>query len=101
MTMEQRILIDLSDIVGIEYACSRCSGRYLIPIDKLDAVIAQCPNCRQGLVSEAHITSGKRSDADALYELRTALMDTQGRNIGIRLQLSNSVFDGLASRAKI
>jgi len=88
MTIEHRTLMEVSDIIGLEYTCTHCQAKHLIPLKRFDRVIYQCPNCKEGLVSGSHIDSGKRSDDAALLEFVSALADLQKRSLGIRLEIS-------------
>ncbi len=90
MTMQERLLLELGDILGIEYTCGHCQAKYLVPIERFDRVIYQCPNCKEGLVKSGHPDSTKRSDEAALHNFVEALLDLRSRELGIRLELSAS-----------
>lgn len=46
MTSETRVLIELSDIAGIEFECQKCSTKILYPLAKqYDRLAEKCPNC--------------------------------------------------------
>jgi len=46
MTSEQRTLIELSDIKGIEFECRKCKARILYPLQETCKRLSeQCPNC--------------------------------------------------------
>ena len=45
MTSEQRTLIELLDITGIEFGCRKCGAKILYPVAKHDRLSEQCPNC--------------------------------------------------------
>lgn len=47
MTSEKRIVIEVKDILGFEFECTKCGGRLYIPIDKFDSAKAICANCRE------------------------------------------------------
>jgi hypothetical protein len=90
MTMQERTLLEPGDILGLEYSCRHCQAKYLVPIERFDRVIRQCPNCREGLVRTDHPESAKRSDEDALHNFVNALVDLRSRDIGIRFEVSAS-----------
>jgi ribosomal protein L37AE/L43A len=91
VTTEQTTSIDLSDIAGIEYVCSHCGARYIVPIVKFDTAISSCANCRQEIVSETYKNSSKPSDQAAVHSFVEALRDLSGRGVSIRLTLSCSL----------
>jgi hypothetical protein len=47
MIKERRVLIEVSDIKGIEMECSnpKCQSRHYIPIQQSDAMRDKCPTC--------------------------------------------------------
>jgi DNA-directed RNA polymerase subunit RPC12/RpoP len=90
MTMHQRLILDLHDIVGVEYTCAHCQAKYLIPIEKFDRVIYQCPNCKESLVRPGHADSAKVSDEGSLLNFVGTLRDLRDREIGIKLEISSS-----------
>ncbi len=90
MTMQQRVLLELGDILGIEYTCGHCQAKYLVPIERFDRVIQQCPNCKEGLVRTGHPDSAKGSDEYVLHDFVNMLRDLRDRNIGIRFEISAS-----------
>ncbi len=48
MTSEQRILIELTDIVGVEFECPKCNAKVLYPFTKhYDRLLSHCPNCNE------------------------------------------------------
>ena len=88
MTMQERTLLELRDILGLEYSCRHCQAKYLVPIERFDRAIRQCPNCREGLIRTDHPDSTKPSDEDALHNFVNALMDLRNREIPIRFEVS-------------
>lgn len=57
MTSETRTLIDISDIVAIEFECPSCHTKIVEPITVVEdenrkGLPAQCPICSQRLFSE-------------------------------------------------
>ena len=48
MTSETRILIEVSDVSGIELECPDCRARVFYPVEKNhDRIARQCPNCNR------------------------------------------------------
>jgi hypothetical protein len=46
MTSEQRMLIELTDITGIEFACPHCKVKILYPLQgDYKRMSEKCPNC--------------------------------------------------------
>jgi hypothetical protein len=88
MTVEKRIFISPSDIVGIEFECGHCYSRHLIPIASFDRVIYQCPNCKEKLVSSGHADSTKQSDEAALLNLVAILTDIQDRPLTLQFEIT-------------
>jgi hypothetical protein len=63
MTSEQRVLIEISDIAGIEIECPnpKCQVRYYVPVQRQNPVTANCPLCSAKWFSEQgaldHVTA--------------------------------------------
>ncbi len=47
MTAEQRVLIEAQDVIGFEFECPHCNGRFFVPIGNFDMIRTACPNCRE------------------------------------------------------
>jgi DNA-directed RNA polymerase subunit RPC12/RpoP len=49
MTSETRILVDITDIAGVEFKCKHCGAQILYPIEHLDTkrIVRICPNCNE------------------------------------------------------
>lgn len=45
MTTQRRTLVSPSDIVAIEYECTKCAARYSVGLSKVDQLLRKCPNC--------------------------------------------------------
>jgi DNA-directed RNA polymerase subunit RPC12/RpoP len=92
MTIEQRTLVPLTDITGIEYACNHCGSRYMVATEHFDTAISQCPNCRTEIVSTKFgAGGGKTNDTSALYDLVHALRDVVSRDIPVKFVISGSL----------
>ena len=100
MTIQKRTLIELSDILAIEYGCPHCDSRYSVPIAKSDRRPDKCPNCHQPwLESQNANTQAKGtkvfSDDQLVSEFLNYLREVQGRTFGatLRLQVQSTVED--------
>ena len=50
MTSENRLMVEITDITGIELECRECSAKIFYPVEKNQERIAQqCPNCNANL----------------------------------------------------
>jgi predicted nucleic acid-binding Zn-ribbon protein len=48
MMNEQRTLIELTDIIGVEFECAKCGAKVLYPLAKhYNRILSQCPNCNE------------------------------------------------------
>jgi hypothetical protein len=83
-------MLDLKDILGVEYTCGHCQSKYLVPLSKFDRVIHQCPNCKEGLINAQRDSSPRPSDESALLNFVGALNDIQNRNMDIKLEIAAS-----------
>lgn len=52
MAVENRTFISFSDILALEYECPHCHVRQSIPIEKVDRLLLNCPNCNKILVKK-------------------------------------------------
>ncbi|MGA2204035.1 MAG: hypothetical protein ABSG40_18955 [Terriglobales bacterium] len=91
MTAETRTFIAPSDIVGIEYECGHCRARHLVPVERFDRVLYQCPNCREGLATATDASHTKRGDDSALHQFVDALKEIQNLSVKVRLELSGGL----------
>jgi hypothetical protein len=89
MTLEQRTFISPGDILAVEYECQGCHARYLAQVNSFKDLLAQCPNCKLGLISQTYADSSKRSDEHSLRNFIEALNDLQGRTLmKLRLEIA-------------
>ena len=48
MTSENRTLLELADIAGVEFECRKCGAKVLYPMEKqYDRLADTCPNCSE------------------------------------------------------
>ena len=80
-----------TDILGIEYECSHCHARHLIPIEKFESVLYQCPNCKEGMATATQANTSQKRDDSTLHHFVEALRDMQALTLQVRLHVSNSL----------
>ena len=90
MTAETIHLIDLTDIVGVEFLCSHCGSRIVHVLAKFDRVPTKCANCH-----EAIVTAGSPEET-AIKETVEAIKMLAKRKLPtrIRFQVTGLRFDG-------
>ena len=49
MTHEEQHLVDVTDIVAVEFTCTHCGSRILHPVKTFYRVPPQCPNCKEDI----------------------------------------------------
>ena len=86
MTTEKRILIAPKDILSIGFECPHCGTTYFIPIQKVDQIVRQCPNCRTMLANDAAVPNSSYSDMKTLNFLIEFLHTTQSRDFGANVR---------------
>jgi len=58
LAVEKRTFISFSDILALEYECPHCHVRQSVPIDRVDRLIFNCPNCNELLIHrEGHLVN--------------------------------------------
>ena len=90
MTVENRTIISLSDIVGIEYVCAKCATRYMVPVGSFESSISACPNCKNEIIGSRHDHGGP-AETSAVYDFVVALKEVIARSTKIRLEISSEV----------
>lgn len=80
MTVETKCLVDLSDIISVEFACKRCGSKLLHSIAKFDAAPVACTNCKEDMLEE------RGPDAVAIEEAIGALRRLSNRSLPIQLR---------------
>lgn len=86
MTSEKRTFISPKDILSLGFECLHCGSTYFSPIEKLDRVVKQCPNCQQLLVSDTQLTSSEHSDARVLHFFVDFLRQLRTREFGTAIR---------------
>jgi len=86
MTSEKRILVSPKDILSLGFECPHCSTTYFSPIDKLDELVRQCPNCRQSWATDAPVSSSSYSDLKTLVFFVDFLRQIRNREFGLNIR---------------
>ncbi len=87
MTIETRCLIELSDILGVEFQCQQCKGRFLLGTDVKQTMLWQCPICRETWLLPQ--TEEERTMHNFLNILRSVNAKMQGRNFSVKLLITS------------
>jgi len=95
MTFEKKCLIELSDILAVQYQCAKCRAAVSIPIDKLNPeyaaarIIRECPHCQtsSGFVPG---TNESRAFVDFNVALKNVIGVMEGRNFKLLLDIKCS-----------
>lgn len=85
MTTLKRTLIEPRDIVGLEYECTHCETRYLVPLKKFDRRVERCPNCNEKWLSTD--AARQMSSDQTISQFVEYLKDLQTRNLGVTIRL--------------
>jgi DNA-directed RNA polymerase subunit RPC12/RpoP len=86
MTAKLRTLIELRDIIGIEYECANCHTRYGVLIDSFARRTTQCPNCRLEWMEGGEPIGDGISNDQLLSQLIERLKLVQGRTFGAAIR---------------
>jgi len=90
MTIESKRLIDLTDLLAVEYKCRACNVALVIPREKWRATPQGCPHCKQVSADDAPWFPPDRGDRidGLLRKLFNAISDlaeeSEARNFDLR-----------------
>jgi hypothetical protein len=85
MTIETRCLIELSDILGVEFKCGSCGAKTLLDTDGVK-VLWDCPLCHATwLLPE---TDEEKTLRTFLSQVRSARAKLEGRGFSMRLLIT-------------
>ena len=87
MTIETRCLIELSDILGVEFQCQQCKGRFLVDADTKKTAFWACPLCNGDWLFPE--TEEAKTIHNFLNLLRSINAKMQGRNFSMRLHVTS------------
>jgi predicted Zn finger-like uncharacterized protein len=82
MTRETHTLISPQDIVGMGFSCPHCNAMFSVPVDKLDRVANNCPNCNQRWVKQPDHLNDEFPDEEVLKHFFKCLKELQRREFG-------------------
>lgn len=92
MTLEQKTLIELTDITGIQFSCPKCAAKLLYPFGGMIVRLPhECPNRHEAWLSQTH-TPETPQTADAVREMIAnlrKLADSPFVQANVRLQIAN------------
>jgi hypothetical protein len=92
MTLEKRYLVEISDIISVQYECGNCGAAVLVPIDRIDSeriagiAVNMCPYCQ----TPSGFQIGVEETKVFLHfnqMLRQIAKVMSGRNLKIRLEV--------------
>jgi Tfp pilus assembly major pilin PilA len=94
MTVENKVLIELSDIVAVEYRCKKCNTRLVMTPERWEQLPIGCPHCN------AIETWFPRSDS-TLKDMTQMLLTTISRineatdrmTFSLRLEVKDAAMD--------
>jgi DNA-directed RNA polymerase subunit RPC12/RpoP len=91
MTSESRTLIEPQDILGLEYGCTHCGVKHLIPLRSFDrGTPTECPNCRAKWIRDPEESKTLSYFVRCLNELRE-LADKNGKRVACTKGIEPSV----------
>ena len=82
MTTETRTIITPSDLIGVGFECSHCHATFIVPIDKIDRLAEECPNCRESFVRSPQPLVEEHPDQDSLRYFVKFLKEVRQRGFG-------------------
>ncbi len=83
MTLETKYLIDFEDILGLEFECHACKGKFVL--GQPHAELMNCPLCNEEWL-RPHTQEWKGMH-ELLISLGNATKNLQGRPFALRLQI--------------
>ena len=87
MTIETRCLIDLSDVLGVEFQCKHCKARFLLGTDIKQTMLWSCPLCKEDWLSPE--TEEERTIHGFLNVLKGVNAKMQGRSFSMKLHITS------------
>jgi hypothetical protein len=85
MTLETKYLIDLSDVIGLEFECRSCHAKVELNIDAT-RMFYQCPACNADFISpQTQEDNALRAFISLFKDAESAL---QGRPFSLRMRVN-------------
>ena len=85
MTLETACLIELSDVLGLEFECQKCKARITFDTRTAKGVLGKCPACFEKWVGEE--TEEYSSLTHLLGYLKSLDTHLKGHNLKVRLRV--------------
>jgi DNA-directed RNA polymerase subunit RPC12/RpoP len=92
MTFQKKCLIELSDIIAVQYACANCGAAVSVPISKINPeyaasrTLSPCPYCQKESGFNVG-TNETRYFADFNTTLKNVVGIMAGRNLKMLLEI--------------
>jgi predicted RNA-binding Zn-ribbon protein involved in translation (DUF1610 family) len=90
VAIEKRTFISFKDILAIEYECPHCHVRQSVPIDKVERLVFNCPNCNELLIKKE---GGLVHDDVLMSKFFHSIKEIQLRDFSAILRLQITTID--------
>ncbi|MGB8770439.1 MAG: hypothetical protein WCC92_12530 [Candidatus Korobacteraceae bacterium] len=87
MTIEKRCLIELSDILGVEFTCHSCKGKTSPELESTRLVLLSCPLCTADWLLPQ--TEEEKALRTFLNVIKRAKAGVNGRGFSLRLHIAS------------
>jgi hypothetical protein len=85
VTIDERVVIDLSDVIAVELECQKCHTAFSVPVEKWKPGEAKCSNCLEDLWGAQ--AGGEVQDLRNFASALKALIH-RGKSLPIRLRIT-------------
>jgi hypothetical protein len=89
MTVETKFLIELSDILGVEFTCHSCKGKTSPELDSTRLVLTACPLCNADWLLPQ--TEEEKALRTFLNVIKRAKSGMSGRGFSLRFHVASPV----------
>jgi hypothetical protein len=105
MTSENRTLVELKDVLGVEFECSKCQSKFLYSLsNQHQRLLDKCPNCFEPwFMQSLEIPFNQPSLGDQISSWMNGMRNIslhQGVKAKVRLHITTAEFSPV-SRASI
>jgi hypothetical protein len=87
MTIEQRTLIEIRDILGVEFECHACKAKVALAANTERTLFFECPVCHCDWLDQ-YTDEGKSIQLFLNLLLKSVARKLDGRGFSLRLQVS-------------
>jgi hypothetical protein len=94
VTVDERVVIDLSDVIAVELECQHCHTTFSVPVKEWKPGEAKCSNCSEDLWGQQ--AGGEVQDLRNFASALKALLH-RGKSLPIRLRISRPALTSGAS----